>query len=149
MVRANWLKRSLFEAERDIVSPQRLAKGREALDEDDQSRLRAAAEVVHNSNLILRRFKWAGRDWSRNGPGGGNRTGYRSAGLVDHAYTLVSLATGVRVYVSEPYGLGPDALREIGQLIDEGWDVQVEADRAIWFPGRTVAVWIWKGGLYE
>jgi hypothetical protein len=43
-------------------------------------------------------------------------------------------------FVSEPYQLSGEALRQLVRLLDEGWDVFVSACFSTHFPGRTVRV---------
>lgn len=65
-----------------------------------------------------------------------------SEGWVDHGYKL--LRDGKTIYVSEPYQLGNDEIRELAALADQGWQVTIWPGRAIHFPGETMAVWVRK-----
>lgn len=45
------------------------------------------------------------------------------------------------VYVSQPYALGLDTLREMAQMADKhGLDVHVDAKSSWWFPGYTLFI---------
>lgn len=59
----------------------------------------------------------------------------------DHPSVRV-LDNGDKVYVSEPYNLGGDAIRQLAALADEGWVVQIHGNFSTHFPGSTVCVLI-------
>lgn len=117
----------------------------------DPSRLRAAMEVAERSRLAkeagFRVFAW------RPGPGtpaAGRVTGYGpywefdpelTAGWLDHPYKLRS-SDGRTIFVSEPYGLSPSAITNLNRLQESGWSVDVRPERALHYPGRTIAIWI-------
>lgn len=45
------------------------------------------------------------------------------------------------VYVSQPYALGVDTLREMARMADDhGLDVHVDAKSSWWFPGHTLFI---------
>jgi hypothetical protein len=90
----------------------------------------------------LRRI-YSVRDWNRNGPDMGRYGGYRMD-WIDHPSKLVSKRTGRVYYRSEPYQLGEAGLRRLVTLLDEGWDVYLDAGKSDHFPGRTLAVLVSK-----
>lgn len=62
--------------------------------------------------------------------------------MVDHPYSVV-LKDGSVAWVIEPYEAGPEDLAELRRLVGPvGWKITVHPERALHFPGNTVAVWI-------
>lgn len=62
---------------------------------------------------------------------------------IDHPYRLKG-PNGQNVYVSEPYELGPRAIQQLAKMVEDGWNVTIRADDAIWYPGRTLAIYLHK-----
>lgn len=125
----------------------------EPLDNADPERLAAARIIAERS----RRFEEAGirvRPW-RPAPGtpASRRSRYGTwewdtgivgnllGGWLDHPYKLL-MPDGGKVFVSEPYGLAAEDIAGLQRLEEQGWRVSIRPDRALHFPGRTVAVWI-------
>jgi hypothetical protein len=96
----------------------------------------------------LRRAGVKQRRWPmhRRGPGMLRESGrYRYYTLPphdwwDHGYLLVR-PDGEQQWVSEPYQLSADGLRQLVALEDEGWSVWVDG-RGLHYPGQTVRVLI-------
>ena len=64
---------------------------------------------------------------------------YGAPRWVDHA-CRVRLPDGRWCYIVEPYSLDTEALADLAYLAANGWRVTVTAERALHYPGRTVAV---------
>ena len=67
---------------------------------------------------------------------------------MDHPYRLAIPATehhpAYEKYVSEPYRLFDDGIKALAGLIDEGWEVDISAERALHYPGSTVQIQLTK-----
>jgi len=110
------------------------------LDHDPEAR-----RLVRERVGYLRDSGWKLRTgWDRKAPcgvvecGGGSYYIEGADPLLDHLYRLAS-PEGEKVYVSEPYWLHEEELREIGRSLDD-WNVLVSSTKALWYPGHTVAV---------
>lgn len=91
----------------------------------------------------LGRQGWKLREWKQRGSPVPIRNGRSTPGRwLDHPYRLVNPGTGEVVWVTEPYGIELDDIAELAQLRDEGWDVSLNANYAMHYPGWTIAVWI-------
>ncbi|MBA2756902.1 MAG: hypothetical protein H0U37_05615 [Chloroflexi bacterium] len=64
---------------------------------------------------------------------------YAAPRWVDHA-CRIRLPDDRWCYVAEPYSLDTEALADLAYLAANGWRVTVTAERALHYPGRTVAV---------
>ena len=64
-------------------------------------------------------------------------------GWMDHAYRLIK-PDGTPIFVSEPYGIDGGALIRLQYLHTNGWQVAIRPDKALHYPGLTVAIWITK-----
>ena len=98
---------------------------------------RAAARAIQLVGDRLRQEGWRRVGWSdrpmQDQPTHGE--------WVDHPYALEH-QDGRFVYVSEHYGLTPKVVAELVMLMNQGWDVTVGADRTLYLPNHTVAIWV-------
>jgi hypothetical protein len=65
--------------------------------------------------------------------------------LAGYRYVLVNPQVRDEILVFEPNELDGDAILELAKLVRRGWRVIVEAQTALYFPGRTIAVALTKG----
>lgn len=67
---------------------------------------------------------------------------------IDHPYILHypprEDGRKVKAYVSEPYRVFSDGVKRLAELVDEGWSVDIGAERALHFPGHTVQIKLTK-----
>lgn len=63
------------------------------------------------------------------------------SGWFDHPYRLRTPA-GQTIYVSEPYHIHTEGIENLARIAADGWSVEIMPEKALHFPGRTVAVWI-------
>jgi hypothetical protein len=70
---------------------------------------------------------------------------HENAEWVDHPSRLVHKEKGGTIYRAEPYSLKERDLRQLVTLADSSWHVGVEWLFNAHFPGRTMAVIVWKG----
>jgi hypothetical protein len=111
--------------------------------EDDLCRL--LEETVQT--IRLNQWKRVGfhiRDrWDRYGPGvtklPHNGWELKATGWQDHCSRLITPKAG-KTYVSEPYNLDGEGLRDLAELSGQGWDVHITAWRSTWYPGHTLAI---------
>ena len=99
----------------------------------DEGRAARVAEVGRRLRADgWHKVRWSARPEGESPPGGD---------WVDHRYALEH-SNGRFVYVSEHYGLTPGVLAELSSLVEAGWDVSLGADRSLYIPGLTVAIWV-------
>ena len=67
-------------------------------------------------------------------------------GWLDHQYKLLTPDGAHDLSSPSPITSTRTVLARLAQLQGAGWSVSIDAARALWYPGRTVAVWIRKGG---
>jgi hypothetical protein len=60
--------------------------------------------------------------------------------FVDHTYRIRHKESGTIAYVSEPYLIDEEGLRELVELIDEGWAAAIRGSMCLHFPGHSVQV---------
>lgn len=106
---------------------------------------RGCAAVIKAIRLLqAKRWGFQRRGWDANGPGtlkyGPGAWASPSNGWGDHVYTI--RYAGHTTYVSEPYSLHEDGLRELLALSEQGWEVTIRGDRSTHFPGHTFAIWL-------
>jgi hypothetical protein len=70
--------------------------------------------------------------------------GKRSDGWMDHSYRLTRRAPDGVVYVSEPYEIGSEGIRNLAWLIEQGWSVSITAGSALHFPSWTIAILVFQ-----
>ena len=58
----------------------------------------------------------------------------------DHPYRLVNKARGREIFRVEPYGISKEALADLAWISERGWDVDIDANKALHFPGETIAI---------
>jgi len=115
------------------------ARGRDDMDRLLAAGLRALRRAADRDAGVLRR-----RGWDHASPSIARDPHDRGGGpfdlLVDHPRR--EYCNGTKVYVAEPYGygVGADAVRRLGDAVDDGWSIRIDAELATHFPGRTVAV---------
>ena len=110
----------------------RLAEGKALTDHG-----RVAARAVEATGNRLKADGWRRLSWADR-----PRVDEPASGeWVDHPYVLQN-SEGHAVYVSEHYGLTPRVLAQLCELVEQGWDVTVGADRSLYLPGSTVAIWV-------
>lgn len=105
--------------------------------------LESAKEAAMRSTALLK--GWSEKRWT---PRKGQPFSYLHDGVwewesylcLDHQYRLVR--PGREVFVSEPYGLDPNDIEALNELATQGWEVSIHPERAVHFPGRTVAIWM-------
>lgn len=102
----------------------------------------AAAIISSVRQELLRREGGKVRRWGPRGPGVQRlkyNAYYLSGKWCDHC---VRITLGAQeMYMSQPYSLNKDALRELLDLADrEGWDVTIGGWPSVHFPSRTMAV---------
>ncbi len=131
--------------------------GKHAPEETDPERVRSAGIAAERTADFIKRG-WKRRPWTATTPGSPcvkRHRGFNGGSYLDfdwgateewfdHWYRLVM--PGGTVFVSEPYDIGPKGMANLAALEDQGWDVMVRAANALHFPGRTVAVWIYRKG---
>lgn len=97
----------------------------------------AAARLVAARGAQLKAEGWRRVDWPKDQGAAQPSHG----GWIDHPYVLEN-GDQRFVYVSEHYGLTPGDLSELNDLVANGWNVTVGADRSLRLPGQTVAIWV-------
>lgn len=108
------------------------------------------AEIVIRLQA-LKSVGWKIRDWT---PHTRNSPARRSLGRyhwgwdptlmgrwLDRPYQIVR-RDGTRIFVAEPYGISEGDLNQFAKLREQGWSISVSSEQALWYPGRTVAIWI-------
>jgi len=94
-----------------------------------------AAMMVTERRETLRRSSWKQvPGWDRHGPPRVN-----GGEVFDHRYTLCD-GEGRKKYVSEPYQIAEDGIRELLEIQQRGWTIEIKAGNALHFPGHTVAI---------
>lgn len=123
------------------------------LDDVGFERVYAAREQVSRSKLLEERG-WIERVWRPTSPGSPPVLLQRErkwsqwskliTGWMDHPYRLVNKSGGRVIFVSEPYGLWGEALKNLSKIQESGYMVRIDAVYALHFPGETVAIHIEK-----
>jgi len=106
----------------------------------------AAARRVADLGAYLREGGWQYQEWlAQVGEPGVTRsgTGLRYAPWMDHLYKLIT-PQREQVFVAEPYEVSGAGLANLARLARQGWRISVRPDLALHYPGRTVAVWVWR-----
>lgn len=133
----------LFDVAQEILATLRRTDF-SALDRDELDVLDLlASSLMGTINAeLLRRDGWTLK------PGWVPASGSPSQELVevDHAYTLVNEEEERWLYVSEPYAQEGERLRDLEELVNQGWDVDVRAGLALHYPGHTLRIQIERAG---
>jgi hypothetical protein len=93
----------------------------------------------------LSRFGIKIRRWNpRKGQPGVTTNGLMALrGWNDHPSVRVH-KKGTIEYVTEPYGIDDDALRDLVNVADQGWDIRIDTYYSSHFPGRTIGIFFTK-----
>lgn len=118
-------------------------EGADDREKDTIRRLFAAFMSAQESDHIEEAGKNI-KEWDRKAPTAVDRDRrgaymIEKRGFVDHPYRIRDKESGRATYVSEPYEISEEGLRELVNLIDDGWSAYIRAD-GLHFPGLTVKV---------
>jgi hypothetical protein len=102
---------------------------------DHISRILSGAAAYLRERGMAKRYRRK-EDWPRRG----SPTNDHLSHWIDHASTLTEKETGKKTLLSEPYQLLSNDIKALASLIEQGWDVSVDARISSWFPGSTVGV---------